>query len=65
MKALDKDEICLEKLRFESKMKPRIQAESVGVIGDFKEGREKGWIEDFRYLRKINEHKFSFRWVER
>ena len=26
-------EICLEKVRLESKMKPKLRAESVGVIG--------------------------------
>ena len=36
------DEICLEKVRLESKMKPRLLAESVGVIADLKELREKG-----------------------
>ena len=30
--ALDRDEICLKKVRLESKMKPRLRAESVGVI---------------------------------
>ena len=30
---MDRDEICLEKVRLESKMKPRLRAESVGVIG--------------------------------
>ena len=29
---LDRDEICLEKVRLQSKMKPRLRAESVGVI---------------------------------
>ena len=33
VQALDRDEICLEKVRLESKMKPRLRAESVGVIG--------------------------------
>ena len=33
VEALDRDEICLEKLRLESKMKPRLRAESVSVIG--------------------------------
>ena len=34
-----------EKVRLKSKMKPRLQAESVGVIqDDLKKGREKGWI---------------------
>ena len=42
MQALDKDEICLEKVRLESKMEPRLQAESVWV-GDLREGREKDW----------------------
>ena len=32
-RALDRDEICLEKVRLESKMKPRLWEESVGVIG--------------------------------
>ena len=43
LQTLDKDEICLEKVRLESKMKPRLRAEYVGVIEDFKEVREKGW----------------------
>ena len=47
MQALDhvyRDEICLEKVRLESKMKPRLRAESVGVIGGF-EGREREGLE--------------------
>ena len=32
LQALDKEEICLEKVRFVSKMKPRLRAESVGVL---------------------------------
>ena len=45
-------------------MKLRLQAESVGVIGGC-EGRERR-VGDFLYLlRKTNEHKFSFRCVER
>ena len=64
MQALDGVEICLEKVRLESKMKPRLQAESVWVIWDYKKERKKGWT--FRYLlRKTNEHKLYFRWVER
>ena len=30
-----KDEICLENVRLDSTMKPRLRAESVGVIGVF------------------------------
>ena len=41
-KALDKNEISLEKVSLESKMKPRLRAESVSVIGNLKEGRKKG-----------------------
>ena len=60
----DKDEICLEKERLESKIQPGLQTELVGVIERF-ERRERR-VGDFRYLlRKTNEHKFSFRWVER
>ena len=33
-------------MRLESKMKPRLRADSVGVIWDFKKGREKGWTFD-------------------
>ena len=44
MQALDRDEICFEKVRLESKMKPRFRAESVGVIGGF-EGREREGLE--------------------
>ena len=33
LQALDRYEICLEKVRLESKMKQRFRAESVGVIG--------------------------------
>ena len=65
MQALDKDEICLENVKLESKMKPRSRAESVGVKGGF-EGREREKVGDYRYLLSKNyEHKFSFSWVER
>ena len=64
MQALDRDEICLEKVRLESNMKPKLRAESVDVLGDLKEGREK--VGDFRYLlRQTNEEKFCFRLVEK
>ena len=41
LQALGKDEICLE-VRFESKLKSRLWAESVGVIEGF-EGIKKSW----------------------
>ena len=44
MQALNKDEISLEKVSFESKMKPRLRAKSVDVIGGF-EGRESEGLE--------------------
>ena len=43
MKALDRDEICLAKERLESKIKPRLRAESVGVRDELKDEREKVW----------------------
>ena len=42
--SIDKKEICLEKVRLESKLKLRLQAQSIGVIGDF-EGREREGLE--------------------
>ena len=43
-KALDRDEIYLEKVSLESKMKLRLRAEYVGVIGWF-EGRDRDGLE--------------------
>ena len=43
MQVLDKDEICLEKVRLDSMMKLRLRAESAGVIGNLEEGRENCW----------------------
>ena len=36
----NKDEICLAKVRFMSKMKPSLRAESVGVLGGFNDAWE-------------------------
>ena len=44
LQAPDKDEICLEKVKLDSEMKPRLWAESVWVIGGF-EGREREGLE--------------------
>ena len=44
MQTRDKDEICLEKVRHESKLKPSLWAESVRAIGKF-EGREREGME--------------------
>ena len=44
LQALDKEEICLEKERFVSKMKQSLCADSVGVMEGF-DGREtEGWL---------------------
>ena len=49
MQILDKEEIYLEKIRFVSKVKPRLRAELVGVMGGFdeREREELVILEDF------------------
>ena len=45
-------------------MKPRLRAESAGVVWGFEEREKERRVDDFRYLsRKTNEYIFSFRWV--
>ena len=39
----DKDEVCLETVRLESKIKLRLWTESVGVIGISRKEEKKGW----------------------
>ena len=41
--SVDKDEICLETVRLESKIKPRLLAESVGIRRGFGGRVREGW----------------------
>ena len=53
LQALDNVEICLdEKVRFVSKMKQRLRADSVGVMGGFddRERERLFWYRYFEYL---------------
>ena len=58
--------MCLENVKRESKLTPRFWTVSVVVISGFKGRQRERKIGDLRHLlRKANEHKCSFRWVER
>ena len=46
---MDEDEIFLQKLRFASKLQPRLRAESVEVVGRFEE-RTGEMVRGFIYL---------------